>query len=152
MWAEPNHPTKGGGDADGTPVSVRATPAQPTRQGCSEPPEEPPQTSDGFHGLRQGPKCGFVLVTPKAFRACLACRAGLPGGGQLLDSNSVFIRDVVLEKERAGRGAHATRLVQVLECERDAVQPAAGTAVLYLHFRMAGSIQRRFWCDSDKAV
>ncbi len=75
-----------------------------------------------------------------------------PGGGQLLHGCGILFGEVVLEEERAGGGAHAARLVQVLERQRDAVQPAASAVCMDFSFRLAGGFQRKLRGEGNEAV
>jgi len=63
----PTQPQNAAGIRTLPPVSVpTAAAASPAASAAPLPPEEPPGIRLGSWGLRVVPKCGFVVVTPKA--------------------------------------------------------------------------------------
>ncbi len=113
-------------------VSVPSVPAtRPAAAAAPLPPLEPPQIRSVSHGLRAGPKCGLVVVAPKANSCVLSFpttiapaarrRATTTASAVAMLSARIFDAAVV---RRPGDVDH------VLDRHRDPVQPASSLAPL----------------------
>ena len=108
------------------PVSLPSVSGtSPAASTTAEPPLEPPETRSSAHGLRAEPISSLTEVMPHANSCvCVLPTRIAPGVARPPDRLGVARRDVRVEHRRAVRRAHALRVEQVLDAERDPLERA----------------------------
>ncbi len=127
-------------------VSVPSVPG--TRSAATAaplPPLEPPQMRSSDHGFRAGPKCGLVVVAPKANSCVFSLPSTTaPAARRRATAVGVTPGDVVAENPRRCGRARARDVDHVLDRDRHPVQRAVG--------RVLGLGERLLGADRDEGV
>ena len=96
------------------------------------------------YGLRVAPKTALNVCEPAPNSGVFVLPITIaPGGAQALDEQRVVLGHVLGEQRRAVRGAHARRVLEVLDRDRQAVQDAARRLAVGLRPPPAAPVRAR---------